>query len=418
MIEDKNPKFFYVYIIVIASFLTVAFSGGTWLNFGVFFTPLLTEFGWTRAMTSSAHSLCAVVFGLLGIVAGRLSDRFGPKVVLTAGGFLMGAGYILMSQTSTIWQLYLFYGVMVGIGLSPTFVVPMSTTARWFVKRRGMVTGIVLAGAGLLNTISPPVASWSISSYGWRTSYIILGIVTLVFLIGSALLMKYDPSKMGLLPYGASEAKEGSSTSGAKGFSLGQAIQTRQFWMLFVVFLCFGLYLQIIIVHIVPHAIDLGVSPAIAAGILAAYGGMSTGGMLVGGSISDKIGIKRTLIAVLVLALVASLLLLVAKSSWMLYLFAVIYGFAQGGSLVLAPLIVAELFGLSSHGAVLGSIIFAATIAGSVGAYLAGYIFDITSSYQIVWPICSVLTVVGIILTSLLKPPAGKEGKNDPGRSP
>ena len=126
MIEGKKPKFFYGYIIVLASFLTVAFSGGTWLTFGVFFTPLLTEFGWTRAMTSSAHSLCAVAFGLLGIVAGRLGDRFGPKVVLTAGGFLMGAGYILMSQTNAIWQLYLFYGVMVGIGLSPTFVVPMS----------------------------------------------------------------------------------------------------------------------------------------------------------------------------------------------------------------------------------------------------------------------------------------------------
>ena len=409
MIEDKKPKFFYGYIIVIASFLTVAFSGGTWLNFGVFFTPLSTEFGWTRAMTSSAHSVTVVVFGLLGIVAGRLGDRFGPKVVLIAGGFLMGAGYILMSQTNAIWQLYLFYGVMVGIGLSPTFVIPMSTTARWFVKRRGMVTGIVLAGAGLLKTTSPPVVSWLISSYGWRISYIIFGIVTLVFLIGSALLMKRDPSKVGLLPYGTSEVKEGSPTSGDKGFSLGQAVRTRQFWILFVVLLGFGLYLQIIMVHIVPHAIDLGVSPAIAAGILAAYGGMSTGGMLVGGSISDKIGTKLTLITLLALALVASLLLLVAKSSWMLYLFAVIYGFAQGGLLVLASLIVAELFGLSSHGAILGSVFLAQTIGGSVGAYLAGYIFDVTGNYQLAWPICSVLTVVGLISALLLKPPAVKE---------
>jgi MFS family permease len=374
------------------------------LTFGVFFTPLLTEFGWTRAITSSAHSLCVVIFGFLGIVAGRLSDRFGPKVVLIAGGFLIGAGYILMSQTNAIWQLYLFYGVMVGIGLSPTFVVPMSTIARWFVKRRGMVTGIVLTGSGLLKTISPPVVSLFISGYGWRISYIILGIITLVVLIGSALLMKYDPSKVGLLPYGASEEKEGSSRSGAKGFSLGQAIQTRQFWMLFVVLLCFGLYLQIILVHIVPHAIDLGVSPAIAAGILAAYGGVSTGGMLVGGGISDKIGIKLTLISVLVLALVASLCLLVAQSLWMLYLFAVIFGFAQGGLLVLAPLIVAELFGLSSHGAILASIFLAQTVGGCVGAYLAGYIFDVTNSYQLAWPICSVLTVVGLILALLLKP--------------
>jgi MFS family permease len=380
------------------------------LTFGVFFTPLLTEFGWSRVITSSAHSLCVFVFGFLGIVAGRLGDRFGPKVVLTAGGFLIGAGYVLMSQTSEIWQLYLFYGVIVGIGLSPSFVVPMSTTARWFTKRRGMVTGIVLAGSGLLRTTSPLVVSWLISSYDWRTSYIILGIVTLVFLIGSALLMKSDPSKVGLLPYGASEVKEGSSRSGAKDSSLGRAIQTRQFWMIFVVFLCFGLYLQIILVHIVPHAIDLGVSPTIAAGILAAFGGMSAGGMLVGGTISDKIGIKLSLITVLFLALVASLWLLVANSLWMLYLFAVIFGFAQGGLLVLTPLIVAELFGLSSHGAILGSIILAQTIGGSVGPALAGYIFDITSSYQFAWPICSMLTVVGLIMALLLKPTRKERG--------
>jgi OFA family oxalate/formate antiporter-like MFS transporter len=327
MNQDEKHRFFYGYIIVAASLLLVAFSGGTWGSFGVFANCLITEFGWSRAMTSSAHSLCVLLFGIFGIVAGRLGDRFGPRVLLSVGGLLMGLGYILMSQISTIWQVYLFYGVMVGIGLSPTFVLPMSTTAKWFMKKRGMVTGIVLVGSGLLQVIWPPVVAWLISKYEWRNSYIIFGIITLVFLTGAAQFMRRDPGEMGQLPYGAGDvkknAKDQSPNSKVGGFSLQQAIRTNQFWLLFIVLLCFGVFLQTITAHLVLYTIDLGNSPTIAATILAVFGGLKTAGMLIGGSLSDKIGIKQSLIIALILMLVASLCLLIAKSLWMLYLFSI-----------------------------------------------------------------------------------------------
>ena len=205
--RSKKPKLFYGYIIVAAAFLITLIMCGTLFTFGVFFKPILTEFGWTRAMTSGAFSLCILLFGLLGIGTGRLTDRFGPRVVMSGCGFFLGLGYLLMSQVSAIWQLYLFYGVMVGIGVSGSFVPLVSTVARWFAERRGMMTGIAVSGIGIGTMIMPLVANWLISSYGWRTSYIVVGITVLVLIILVAQFLRRDPGQMGQLPYGADEVK-------------------------------------------------------------------------------------------------------------------------------------------------------------------------------------------------------------------
>jgi len=157
--ENRKPKFFYGYIIVLVAFVIVLASQGTYFSFGVFFESLLTEFGWTRAMTSGAFSLSAILLGLLAIVTGRLTDKFGPVVVVVVCGFLLGLGYLLMSQISAIWQLYLFYGVMIGIGMSGGYLPLVATVSRWFVKRRGMMAGIVLTGIDVGVMIIPLLAT-------------------------------------------------------------------------------------------------------------------------------------------------------------------------------------------------------------------------------------------------------------------
>ena len=132
-----EPGFFYGYIVVVAALSIMVAIWGTYYSFGVFFKPMLTEFGWSSAMTSGALSLSMIFYGLLGIVMGGLTDRFGPRIVMTFCGFLMGLGYLLMSQISAAWQLYLFYVVILGTGLSGAFVPLTSTVGRWFVKNRG-----------------------------------------------------------------------------------------------------------------------------------------------------------------------------------------------------------------------------------------------------------------------------------------
>lgn len=167
----SRPRFFYGYAILLASFLILMTVWGTQYSFGVFFKPVSSEFGWTRAETAGAYSLNMVLAGVFGILAGRLSDRFGARLVVTVCGLLMGLGYLLMSRIGAVWQMYLFYGVLASIGIAGMVVPLLSTVARWFIKRRGLTTGIAASGIGVGTVIMPPLASQLISSHGWRTSY-------------------------------------------------------------------------------------------------------------------------------------------------------------------------------------------------------------------------------------------------------
>jgi len=402
---SNKPRLFYGYVIVAAAFFANMVSFGTLLTFGVFFEPLLAEFGWTRAATSGAFSLQFLLQGLFGILAGRLNDKFGPRIVISCCAILSGSGYLLMPHITAIWQLYLFYGVIIGMGMSGGFVPLVSTVARWFVKSRGLMTGIVLSGVGLGTLFMAPMANWLISSYGWRTSYIIIGIIALVGTMLAAQFLKRDPGEVKLSPYGAEKANMDSLTLQTSGFSLREAIRSWQLWILFVTYICVGFYVYSIMVHIDPHAIHLGISPAIAATILGLIGGLTMGGRVLIGSFGDRIGNKSGLILSFSLISIALLWLQFAQEVWMLYLFAALFGFAFGGIAALQPPTVAELFGLRSHGALVGIISFGFTVGAAAGPAIAGYIFDTKGSYDLAFLVCIVLAVLSLILAALLKFP-------------
>ncbi len=337
-------------------------------------------------------------------MAGRLNDRFGPRIVTTGCSLFLGLGYWLMSLTSTIWHLYLFWGLIVAIGMSGGFVPMTSTIARWFVKRRGTMTGIVVAGVGAGTTIVPPVASWLTSSYGWRTSFIVIGLAAFVLLASAAQFLKRDPSKVGQLPYGENNAEPENLISGASGFSFWEAIHTKQFRMAWLIYFFTGICLHTIMVHIVSHATDLGTSAMTAANILATAGVVSIVGRIVTGSVSDRVGGRLSLIISFTLLAIAFLLVMVTKEVWTLYLVAIIFGFSTGGLIALESPVIAELFGLRAHGAILGTVVFGSASGGAVGSLMAGLIFDITSSYYLAFLVCAILTMAGLTLATLLKP--------------
>ena len=404
MTEKIQPKFFYGYIIVVVAFLLMLMMWGAYYSFGIFFEPLLAEFGWTKAMTSGAFSLSFFLTGILGVFAGRLTDRFGPRVVLTVCGFFLGLGYLLVSQTSTVWQLYLFYGVVVALGMSASVIPLQSTIARWFAKRRGTMNGIIISGIGVGMVIIPPIAQWLISSYGWRTSYIVVGITALVTIILTAQFLRREPGKMGQLPYGEGEL-EVKVSSPDTGFSLREALRSWQFWTLVVALLCFTMGEGTILVHIVSHAIGLGISAASAALIIPVIGAVSIPGRILLGMAGDRIGNRPAYVIGFVFLSVSLFWLLVAKELWMLYLFAVIYGFGYGGLSALISPIIAELFGLSSHGVIMGVVImFGGTGGMAIGPLLAGHIFDITGGYQSAFLMYAAISVIGLILVSRLRP--------------
>jgi len=411
MEKIKNLNSSYGYVIAASCFGIQAIGVGTYVCYGVFFNPLISEFGWSRAAISGASSVAFFLMGLFGILVGRLNDRIGPRNVMAITGFLFGLGHVLMSGLGAVWQLYLFYGVIVGMGLSSVDVIALSTIARWFVRQRGIMTGIVKIGTGAGQFIIPLVASMLITSYGWRTSYIIIGAAVLLLLVSIAQLLRGDPGRTAPLRDYDKEPGDKPDFVGG-GFSLSETIRTRQFWMICSVNLSIVFCLMTIMVHIVPHAQDMSVSATRAAGVLATIGGVSMVGRLITGIAIDRIGSKKAMIVCCVLLTAGLLWLQTANKLWMLYLFAVIYGTAHGGYFTTISPIVAEFFGIQAHGVLFGIIAFCGTVGGALGPILAGYVFDVTARYSQAFWVCALMSVLGLVLLLALKPVEDRVPRN------
>lgn len=401
---NKKPSFFYGYVIVIAAFFIMFMMSGMLYSYGIFFKPLAEEFGWSRAVTSGAYSTMVLLLGITFIITGRLTDRFGPRLVITVCGAVLGLGYILTSQVHAVWQLYLFYSVIVALGSSGGLIPTMSTVARWFVKKRGLMTGIMVTGIGIGQVVISTVSTHFLNTYGWRTTYVILGVTLCVIVVTAAQFLKRDPGQIGQLPDGETVINQRRPAPEVKGYTRREALHTRQFWMLIVVYFCEGYLVQGTMVHIVPHATDLGISAIAAASVIAVIGGVSAAGRISMGVVGDRIGNKRGLIIVFVIAFAAFLWLQTARELWMFYLFAVVFGFAYGGLVVLESPMIAELFGLKAHGAIMGVIHFGATIGGATSPLLAGRLFDATDSYKMAFLILVAVSILGLTMASLLKP--------------
>ena len=402
----KRLTYFYGYNIVTAGFGIQAVGWGVTIAFGVFFTPLLVDFEWSRATLSGAQSLALFISGLLSILIGRLSDRFGPRMVMSVGAFFFGLGLLLMSGLNHIWQLFLFYGVIFGIGLSVVDVISLSITARWFVRRRGIMTGIVKVGTGAGQLVIPLVASLLIAGYGWQISYVIIGAAAMVLLMFIGQFLRRDPTQMGLLPDGNNELQTQGPNLAETGFYTHEALRTRQFWTICFAFLTTMFCLLMIMVHVVPHAIDIGISSATAAGILSTIGGISMLGRFITGVAIDRIGNRLSMIICLVLLILALLWLQLAGELWMLYLFAIVYGFSHGGLYTVISPIVAEYFGIRSHGVLFGIVVFSSMVGGAIGPVIAGNIFDTTGSYGLAFWICTSVSALALVIMLTLKKPS------------
>jgi MFS family permease len=379
----EKPRLFYGYILVAVAVIIQIVAWGTYNSFGVFFNALLADLEWSRATLSGAASLSQLMVGLGAIFFGRLNDMFGPRLLVAAGGLLAGLGYFLVSTMNSVWQLYLFYGVIAGIGLSGVDIILLSITARWFVKRRGMMSGIVKMGTGVGILVMPILLNFLISSYQWRTACVITGILIAACLIIGAQFLVKDPSLKRQLPDGQEPSKDATKYPETPSLSLSQAMHTRRFYMLclsyFTVFFC----TCVIVIHVAPFTLDLGHTAATGALMLAVIGAASIAGRFFMGALGDRTGSKRALLMCFIIFIMVFIWLQFTHQLWQLFLFGVFYGFAHGGFYALISPAVAEAFGLRSHGLIFGCIVFVASIGGALGPVLAGYIFDVSDSYNL-----------------------------------
>jgi len=408
MKEDPNdstpPQFSYAYLITAICFSIQALGVGTYISFGVFFNPLMEEFGWSRAAIAGAASAAFFSMGLFGVMVGRLNDTFGPRRLMSVAALLLGLGCVLMGRLTTLWELYLYFGIIFGMGFSAIDVIALTTIARWFSHRRGFMTGIVKVGTGAGQFAMPLAASGLILLYGWRWTIAIIGSVVACILLLMAQLLHRDPSAFGVKTMPETGKGNFPSPATVPSLPLSRVFRTVQFWTICLLnlFLVFGL--MVIMLHIVPHVRDSGIPPIQAAGVLSTIGAVSMLGRFVSGLVIDKRDSKTVMNVCFLLLLGALVWLQFAHRLWMFYFFGVVYGLAHGGFFTAISPLVAEWFGIHSHGTIFGIVACFGTTGGAVGPLLAGHLFDLSGRYQSTFLILTALALVSWGLLISLRP--------------
>lgn len=407
MADKAETNIFYGWVIVAAAFVVLMIAWGLQYSYGVFFASLSTELAWTRTTVSGAYSVFMVFHCALYPVVGVVNDRYGPRKSLLFCALLTSSGFALMSQINAPWQLYTVYGVVVGSGISFAYIPITSTVTRWFVERRGIALGIATAGIGIGTMVLLPFSQFLISNFGWRSSYLIIAAFPLIIILPVSRLLRLNPSEKGLLPYGAEEAagkKANNSLASARNFTLLEAIKEGNFWLLFMINAFHIMIVQIIMVHLKTHITDVGIPAMAAATILGVVGGASVLGRIAIGGVSDRIGRRQGYSICFLLMAIMMLWLLKAREPWQFFVFSAIFGFGYGGCVPLPAAIIGDWFGTESHGRILGVLSLAGTIGG-VGPIVAGYIYDVTGSYDLSFIIGATALFIAMGLSLVIKVP-------------
>ncbi len=371
------------YLVVVGAFTVMTLAWGIYYSFGIFLIPLLEEFGWSRANTAGAFAVAIFIEGLGGIYAGRIADRVGIRQVVFGCGILIAVACIGMSVIQTLWQLYLCYGLFLGLGLSCTYAPLASTITRLYSTKRGLMMGIVIAGLGVGSLIITPFADYFLRIIGWRFSFGILGGVALVVICG---ISKWFPT--GVYSPESPDSKLQNprySDTNEESLAHGQLLPTgggRQLALICGLLLCWGYAAYGVMAHFAAYAIAQDINPPQAAFALAFMGGMISVGKITIGICVDRFGSKPTLVIALITMFASLLWLKQATMLWEFYLFAAIFAFGFACASVVMPGLVADSFGLRSHGYLLGITNVFACGGCAIGPVLTGHLYDASGNYN------------------------------------
>lgn len=371
--------------LVVAGAFAVTFVGfGCAYTFSAFLDALQKDFGASRGSVSLVFSLAGFLYFGLGVISGPLADRWGSRRLAVTGMLLVAVGLAAAGQARSLTQIYLAYGLGVGLGVGASYVPVLGAVQRWFVRQRGFASGLAVSGIGVGTLAMPPLAALLIDAIGWRHAYLALGVIAAVVGVGMALLIEDDPRARGLGPDGDAPVAQPASAPPA-GATLGEAVRTRRFAGLYAACLISSFGLFVPFVHLVPYALDRGVAPGPAVWLLGVIGIGSTAGRFFLGGLADRMG-REWALPMMSVGLALSLVVWAPSAGfWGLAVFAFAYGVFYGGFVALLPALVMDFFGGRAIGAVLGVLYTSVAFGTLVGPSAAGFAYDLSRSYQ--WPI-------------------------------
>jgi MFS family permease len=378
----SDPRIFYGWFVVAGAFAVTFVGFGSAYSFSAFLISLQHDFAASRGSVSLVFSLAGFFYFGLGVVTGPLADRWGAKGLAVAGMILVGIGLAAASVARSLTEVYLAYGLGVGLGIGCSYVPAVGAVQRWFVRRRGFASGLAVSGIGVGTLVVPPLASWLIETLGWRETYLAFGIFAVVVGGGMALMIEDDPRRRGLAPDGDA-LRSDAQPSGVAGAPLASALTSHRFIGLYAAcFICsFGLFVPF--VHLVPYALDHGVAQSAAVLLVGAIGVGSTAGRFLLGGLADRLGRPLSFLLMFVGMGLSFVVWFFSTSLWPLALFALAYGVFYGGFVALAPAIVIDYFGAHHASSLIGILYTSVAFGTLIGPSAAGFAFDVSHSYTL-----------------------------------
>ncbi|MFC1935166.1 MFS transporter [Chloroflexota bacterium] len=394
-------------------------------GFTAFFVPLAAELATSRGVLSIAFSFTRLESGLLGPIEGLLIDRFGPRKMMLIGYALFGLSFLLFSQVHSLLTFYVVFALL-ALGASLAGLLPIVTTVNnWFVRRRGLATGIALAGINVGGMLIA-VMALAITSFGWRT--VAVGIAIMLWVLGPpvAAMMRHRPQSYGYLPDGDMPEESNSSLPTGRSseeigaaqkpparfagessdFTPGQALRTPAFWLLAFAHSFSLLIVGSVTIHEIPLLVDAGMTYESAAAVLSFMTAMAVVGRVGGGFVGDKLGMKPTLVVSFVLMSVGLMVLGTAQSLVPAVLFAITYGFGYGARSPLLSAIRADYFGIKNFATIMGLAQPILVIGAFLGPTVAGFAYDAQGSYRMVFAVISLVNLIGALLVLFIRKPA------------
>jgi MFS family permease len=410
--KKKSSGLYYGWVVLGIAYLIMFFTAGVSQAFGVFIKPMTDEFGWDRSTLSLAVSIFAIMSAVVPPVAGRIADRFGPRVVLTIGVALNASGMMLMALTPNIAYVYVVYGVIIGTGFGFSGHAAMTALiSRWFDRRRGFALSIASTGLGTGQLVLAPLATFIVITASWQAAFFVTGFMS-AMLIPICFLMLRRPT-----PEEPSDAVATTQdpaveetqpvdclTNEAIRERMNQAWSSRSFWMIASGFMACGFTIYFLMVHMVALATDRGISPGQAGTALGIVGGMGIISNLIVGALSDKIGRKYLLVGLYFTRAIAVVILLGATSATHVYIFAALFGLSRANGVLVSASIIDQ-WGRRAVGSIVGYLTMFHQLFAAAGAFFGGLVYDLTGSYDIMLYISITALVSGTIASFFIAEP-------------